>query len=338
MEPDHEAPGGGGPPPSADRRELDLRGGRRLIVRRSTVADVDGLRELFAGLELEDRRRRFFSAYRPDRRFLERLATVPEDQGIQLVAVEVGPEGDGRVVAEAGYRLLPDGDGELAITVARDRRGWLGPYLLDALVEAAARRGVPNLEADVLTGNRQMLALLRWRGDAILDREDLSILRVLVSTTGRTPSWPPGAGHPRVLVEAPGGAWRAGAEARRAGLEVIACPGPTQRHGTCPALRGEPCPLAAAADVIVISHAPDDERWQALPQAHERLHEGVPVCLEVAGEETTSLPAAEGPEIVELVQRLTARPRPGPDRSPGAGDRRPPRGRGPSATPHAGPA
>lgn len=337
MEPDHEAPGGGGPLPPAERRELDLRGGRRLIVRPSTIADVDGLRELFGGLELEDRRRRFFSAYRPDRRFLERLATVPEDEGVQLVAVETGPEGDERVVAEAGYRLLADGDGELAITVARDRRGWLGPYLLDALVEAAARRGVPNLEADVLTGNRQMLALLRWRGDATLDREDFSILRVLISTTGDTPGWPPGAGHPRVLVEAPGGAWHATPEARRAGLEVVACPGPTHRPGTCPALRGEPCPLAAAADVIVISHPPDDEQWAALPEAHEHLHEGVPVCLEVTGETASALPSAPGREIVELVQRLASRERPGPDRSPAADDRRPPRGSDPGATPPAGP-
>lgn len=31
-------------------------------------------------------------------------------------------DGDGAVVAEAGYELLPDGDGELAMTVAKRYR------------------------------------------------------------------------------------------------------------------------------------------------------------------------------------------------------------------------
>lgn len=49
-----------------------------------------------------------------------------------------------RIVGEAEYILLPGGDGELAITVAPDWRGWLGPYLLDTLLEVAASRGVAN--------------------------------------------------------------------------------------------------------------------------------------------------------------------------------------------------
>ena len=64
---------------------------------------------------------------------------------------------------DAGDTLLPSGNGELAIVGARKWQG-VGPYLLDALVEMAAAAGVPNLEADVLTANRPMLALLRSRG------------------------------------------------------------------------------------------------------------------------------------------------------------------------------
>lgn len=56
--------------------------------------------------------------------------------------------GGARIVGEASYELLPNGAGELAITVAADQRGWIGPYLLDAMVEAAAAGGVPNVEAD----------------------------------------------------------------------------------------------------------------------------------------------------------------------------------------------
>ena len=52
------------------------------------------------------------------------------------VAIVSGAED--RLVAEAGYALLPDGNGEFALTVAAGWRGWLGPYLLDAIVTAAA--------------------------------------------------------------------------------------------------------------------------------------------------------------------------------------------------------
>jgi hypothetical protein len=91
------------------------------------------------------------------------MTNVTERGGFGLIAMMEGPDNTSRIVGEATYELLPDGDGELGITVAEDARGWLGPYLLDALVEAAAARGVPNLEADVLVANRRMLTMLRAR-------------------------------------------------------------------------------------------------------------------------------------------------------------------------------
>ena len=49
-------------------------------------------------------------------------------------------DGDDRtLVGEAGYTLLSDGDGELAITVDPEWRGWLGSWLLDALVDAVVK-------------------------------------------------------------------------------------------------------------------------------------------------------------------------------------------------------
>jgi hypothetical protein len=270
-----------------------------------TPADVDGLAALYDGLSADDRYRRFFSSYRPPLDFFERLATVVDRGGYGVVATVDSPSGEAaahtgdaadgadgtrartqRIVGEASYELLPNGDGELAIAVAADQRGWLGPYLLDALVEAAAARGVPNLEADVLVTNRRMLALLRARGYATLGSNDWVTLRLMIGTAGHTPEWPAGGGPvdprrgPRVLVEAPGGRWHAGAEAEAAGLQVITCSGPRGERTRCPALAGRPCPLAAAADAVVVSNAPDDERWRALVDAHAELHPGVPVCVE----------------------------------------------------------
>jgi len=83
--------------------------------------------------------------------------------------------------------MLPDGNGEFALTVAVGWRGWLGPYLLDALVAAAAARGVPNLEADILVSNVRMLALVSKRGYVTLSH-DASQLRVAIDAARPRPS------------------------------------------------------------------------------------------------------------------------------------------------------
>ena len=103
--------------------------------------------------------------------------TRPEDEGgYRLVAVVSGAED--ALVAEAGYAIMPDGNGEFGLTIAAGWRGSLGPYLLDALAAAAAVRGVPNLQADILLAHSPMLALVACRGcttlDIMLNREDLS--------------------------------------------------------------------------------------------------------------------------------------------------------------------
>jgi hypothetical protein len=142
-----------------------------------------------------------------------------------------------------------------------------------------------------------------------------------------------------VLVEVPGGRWHAGAEAEAAGLQVIACSGPRGVRPRCPVLAGRRCPLAAGADAIVVSNAPDDERWRAIVDAHAALHPGVPVCVEPrAGRRPASQPrlaASEGAAaltagdedpraVVELVDRLASlHRRAAPTQVPAKGDVRP---------------
>jgi GNAT superfamily N-acetyltransferase len=280
---------------------VTLPDGGEMVVRPVSSGDVDGLAALYAGLSDDDRYRRFFSCYDPDRSFFERAAAVASRGGCGLVAIDVAADGrepgEGRIVGEANYELLPNGDGELAMAVAGDRRGWLGPYLLDALIEAAAARGVPNLEADVLVANSRMLTLLRSRGYATLPSDDWVTVRLIVGTAGRTPVWAAGdepstpSHSPRVLVEAPGGRWHAGHEAAEAGLRVVTCSGPSGPRSRCPVLQGRPCPLAAEADAVVVSHPLDDDRWRALVDGHAAVHPGVPVCVEPRPPRT---PASEG--------------------------------------------
>ncbi|MBV8432634.1 MAG: GNAT family N-acetyltransferase [Solirubrobacterales bacterium] len=176
------------------RGQLSVPEGRALTVRAITQADIDGLDTLFGTLCEEDQYHRFFHLYNPDQKFLERMTRAEDEGGYRLVAVASGPQD--ALVAEAGYAILPDGDGEFTLTVAPGWQGWrLGSHLLDILVAAAAARGVPNLQADIMLDNTRMLALLSRRGYLILDRYELREARVAIAAA-QPPAKAPAGGVP----------------------------------------------------------------------------------------------------------------------------------------------
>jgi len=266
---------------------------------------------MFTSLEDDDLYRRFFQAHPPTTKTVEHILSAAERDGVGLVATLEERHAGVRIVGETSYELLPDGGGEIGITVAPGSRGWLGPYLLDALVEAARARGVTNLQADVLVENRRMLTMMRARGYATMEHSERpSIVRVVIGTSGRTPPWPGTHEGRRVLVEAPGGRWHGESAARAAGFEVLVCPGP-MAHRLCPAMAGEPCPLASGADLVVDAVSSDTPAGRALLDAHEHLHTGVPVCVELASGARTTVGHSElardtdDTTVVALLQRLT---------------------------------
>lgn len=290
---------------------VTLPDGGELRIRRITRSDGPRLAALFDGLDDTDLYRRFFQVHPPPARVVAAM-TSPGPGGIGLVAEKRGPGRGRRIVAEAAYAPLPDGDGELAITVARDARGWLGPYLFDVLLRSAAAEGVANLQADVLCDNRRMLALVRSRGYAVMEHsEQPAIVRVVVSTTGHVPSWPVRQDRPRLLVEAAGGRWHGEAAARAAGLDLLVCPGPGARWARCPALDGRPCPLASGADVVVDAVDPATELGARLLRAHESVH-AVPVHVETQArraQRTTGVHprrVPSGGDDLRLVRHLAA--------------------------------
>jgi len=257
---------------------VELPGDRRLTIRAMAEGDADGIMALYDALSADDRYRRFFSSYHAPLTFVRTWIRRTAKAGFGLVAVADEGKPSARLVAEAGYTVLPNGDGELAITIAHDWRGWLGPYLLDLLVVAAAARGVPNLEADVLMENRPMQSVLHHRGDVTIDdNDDFTVIRLAIgAASGPTPTWPSSPGR-HVLVEIPGGRWPHGGAAHKAGFEVLSC---GVREAGCPALHGRPCPLAAGADVIVVALPPSDARSRALLSAHARLHPDIPLVVQ----------------------------------------------------------
>ena len=257
--------------------EIEVGGGHTLTVREATDDDVTLIGQLYRNLSIEDRHRRFFSLIAATDDFVRNRLHHCRDGGCDLVAVIDDLLPTRTLVAEAGYVRLANGNGEFAITVARDRRGWLGPFLLGLLIDEAAARGVSNLEADVLTDNKAMMALARKRRYVTDGDADFSVVHLVIGTTPAGPVWRGSRGR-RLLVEKPGGRWAMRRGAVQAGFTVLAC---GYRGDRCPALAGDPCPLAGEADAIVVAFPAGDARGQALLEAHERLHGGVPVLVEV---------------------------------------------------------
>ena len=280
-------------------RVADLPHGRTLTVRPVTPDDVDALVVLYERLTTDDLHMRFFSAFRPSRTWIADWVTAQVERGHGIVAVVRAEDGEEWIAGDAGYVLLDDGSGELAITVEPDCRGWLGPYLLDALVSDAAERGVPALQAEILMENQRMLSLVRFRPYATIGHGDWTTVRVVIGTTRETPVWLGPHDRPRILVESAGGRWRTQEPAEAAGYHVMVCPGPRAgRRGRCPALEGRPCPLVEEADAVVVA-LPQERFGAELLRAHEQVHPGVPVCVTVAKDPETGEP-------VPLADDLTA--------------------------------
>lgn len=157
----------------SDIRTVDLENGRRLTIRHGNAADVPGLMALYERLSVEDLQRRFFSGAMPPRTTVDAWAKVAACRGGVLLVAEETEGCSSSIVAEAGFAPLDDGDAELGITVDRRCRGWLGPWLLDTLLQQAAEAGIPNLQALIAVRNTQMRLMLCGRGAAGIPDGDL---------------------------------------------------------------------------------------------------------------------------------------------------------------------
>jgi hypothetical protein len=296
---------------------IDIGRGRTLEIRPTTADDAELICQLYRPLSLEDRHRRFFSAFMPELSWCRGWASVGERGGHGLVAI-VHDDDQQIVVGEAGYALRQDGDGDLAVTVAPAWRGWLGSYLVELLTQHAASHGIDNLQADVLLENRPMLAILRHRGSVNLEHA-YGTVRLTIGTAGYVPSWPAKATGHKVLVAAPGGRWSGADAATRAGCVTAVCSGPNHRtRGGCPVLGGERCPLADNADAIVILLDPDDERTGQLVALHREHRPGVPIFVSRRLAESAELPddcielpTSGNDSVANILSMIGSAPEPG---------------------------
>lgn len=292
--------------------ELELDDSHRLRLRHLVGRDEDGLRRLYSRLSTSDLHWRFFTGALPPPSFFERWASIGETGGFGLAAEVDGPEGLD-IVGEAGYAPLDDGDGELGITVDREHRGWLGPWLLDSLLAHARARGVLNLQALILADNNGMMALARKRGFAVLGHPDWSTVRLTMSTDGHTPSWPQAHDRPRLLIESQRTRWGAEDDMRAAGFDVAICSGPCRSQLRCPVLSGEPCPLIEGAEAVVVDLMPDDPETIELLKAERVIHPAVRLISGFTTGPDGRQRRRTSSDLLAELDDLTAEPAPGGD-------------------------
>jgi acetyltransferase len=107
-----------------------------------------------------------FHAAKPRLRTVEAeyLAAVDGAARVALAATTF-EDGEERIVADARFDLVGDGDAEAALLLRDDVAGrGLGTLLLDRLLERAAELGVRRVLLDILSENKAMLALARRVG------------------------------------------------------------------------------------------------------------------------------------------------------------------------------
>jgi acetyltransferase len=167
------------PYPEQMVRTLDL-GGEALVIRPVRPQDAPRLVKAVDLCSPEDVRIRFCGGMRhlsPD--FAARLSQIDYDRQMGLVAEDA----DGDILGAVRLECDPEGEtGEYSILVRSDRqKHGLGGYLLQAVLDYAAARGVREVWGDVARDNGRMLELARELGFRREESEDPGRFRVVWS-------------------------------------------------------------------------------------------------------------------------------------------------------------
>jgi RimJ/RimL family protein N-acetyltransferase len=147
---------------------VELRDGRRAMLRTITPQDKDALKAALQRLSPDSRYARFMTSLRELSPQMLESATHPEsDRELALVAV-VEQEAGGLIVGGARYAAAEGSeDCEFAVTIVDDWQGMgLARRLLEALMEGACARGFRRMEGYVLASNTPMRALAKRLGFA----------------------------------------------------------------------------------------------------------------------------------------------------------------------------
>ena len=150
---------------------------RTLQIRPVRTDDAGRLVDLHARCSDDARYFRFHAA-KPRLRAAEAEYLAGADGRARVaLAATVTEEGEERIVADARFDVVGDGDAEAALLIRDDMTGrGLGTLLLNRLLELAGGRGVRRVLLDILPENRAMLALARRVGGEPVAFDGRSVL------------------------------------------------------------------------------------------------------------------------------------------------------------------
>ena len=118
---------------------------------------------------------RYFSPYdNLLQKDIERLIASDHNDRVGIVATV-----DGQIIGVAQYDRVSENDGEIAFIIRDDfqGRGW-GSILLEYLAAVARERGIRRFVADVLPGNRRMVATFERAGYRVAQELDEGIVHL----------------------------------------------------------------------------------------------------------------------------------------------------------------
>jgi acyl-CoA hydrolase/RimJ/RimL family protein N-acetyltransferase len=163
-----------------DERTISLKSNRSVLLRPSTAADAEGVRNLFYHLPEEDVYTRFFRRVRGlSSGEVQRLCNLDAENEMAFVAVH-GSREDGEVVGHASYFVNPSTNlAETAFMVHPEWQGTgLGTAMQRRMMEHAIGRGLRGFVAEILPENQKMIKLARACCDNVKVEKDEDTVHV----------------------------------------------------------------------------------------------------------------------------------------------------------------
>lgn len=161
---------------------IELRDGRKLLLRPIAPQDADTLRRSFERMSSHDVRMRFMHALKElSPEYARKLVDLDPKKAFALVLVEAKPPELALIGAVARTALDEDGrEAEFAIVLGQEIRGQgLGRYLMEKLIEWCRLQELDAIYGFILTENEPMLELATDLGfDIGPSDEDILIARL----------------------------------------------------------------------------------------------------------------------------------------------------------------
>lgn len=163
--------------------DVALRDGSTVRIRPVMPTDLYDVAELFGRLSTESSRKRFHGIHRPSQEELRRFVEVDYRERFGLIA-ETARGDEPRIIALASYIASSDDKAEMAIVVDDPFHGrGVGSILLEHLAEAAADAGIEVFEAEVQSGNQEMMEVIRSLELPVDNTLDMGIVHSEFPTT-----------------------------------------------------------------------------------------------------------------------------------------------------------